>query len=852
MQSFTGVFKKALFIMALCTVLIPSATHAAITKTVTAANEDPTVTIIAPNGGESFTEGQQITVRWSTVGIPTTQKVGFDLYTNQDTIKGYTLFNVSGQDLFDNDGQETLVIPSIRNSFTTWNYGNYFKIKMAVDNPDITAVDYSDSTFSISSVIAPMPSIHVISPNSGESYIAGQQIPVTWESANLPASSLVDIVVQHHYPGGNGIAGANYAQNLTPDGTSNDGTQVVTLPTQFPSRPFGRYFKILVIAHPYALTNTVYDVSDNLFTIQAPVSVANPAITVLSPNGGESYVAGQQIQVKWETANFSTQNNVFIGWWSSQTNQTSELLIATPNDGQETVILPTSSINGSPLPSGNYYKIYIALAGNPALSDKSDNTFTIQNGQIPTITVTSPNGGEVYDVGAPISMTWTSYNPQNLILQAQFDSVTNPGYSHLFIPDLRMTDDGSEIANIPVDLPPGKYKLRIGMIGANQNINDSSNESFTVKLPGQSICGINTNPSIRVLSPNGGESYLIDQQIPVQWSTCNIPSTEYFRIGLMQYDSNGTAVANVAVHTLATGNAMAQNSGSAIIYELPNTGGWGTYQPGNFYKISIQRCQNGGSSTGCSAAPASDLSDGLFAIQNSTNICAINYFGANPSTVVAGGMSGLNWTTTGCQNAMIANTGNAVLSPNGFLNVGPLTQTTTYTLYAGTLPAGCNSFAGYSNTTGQSCAAGAITATAIVTVSGSGIVLPAGCTSTSGYSTTSGQPCNLPEGCMAPTGFSTSTGQPCIANGGRPVRTPSVGPDPVAVKASFTRELKLGASGADVTALQNRLKTEGVYTSPITGYFGKMTQAALKKFQTKYGIPAVGAAGPRTLQVLNK
>lgn len=101
-------------------------------------------------------------------------------------------------------------------------------------------------------------------------------------------------------------------------------------------------------------------------------------------------------------------------------------------------------------------------------------------------------------------------------------------------------------------------------------------------------------------------------------------------------------------------------------------------------------------------------------------------------------------------------------------------------------------------------------------------------------------------GCGSGNVYSPVTGQLC----GRSVT--SVIPTSATTKGLFTRELKLGMSGADVSALQNRLIAEKVYTGKVTGYFGGMTQAALKKFQTKYGIPAVGAVGPRTLQMLNK
>jgi peptidoglycan hydrolase-like protein with peptidoglycan-binding domain len=64
---------------------------------------------------------------------------------------------------------------------------------------------------------------------------------------------------------------------------------------------------------------------------------------------------------------------------------------------------------------------------------------------------------------------------------------------------------------------------------------------------------------------------------------------------------------------------------------------------------------------------------------------------------------------------------------------------------------------------------------------------------------------------------------------------------------TFTRNLTVGSTGADVTALQTKL---GV--SPATGYFGAITKAAVVAYQTANGIvPASGYVGPLTLAKLN-
>lgn len=71
--------------------------------------------------------------------------------------------------------------------------------------------------------------------------------------------------------------------------------------------------------------------------------------------------------------------------------------------------------------------------------------------------------------------------------------------------------------------------------------------------------------------------------------------------------------------------------------------------------------------------------------------------------------------------------------------------------------------------------------------------------------------------------------------------------------AQFTMDLTMGASGAEVTALQNFLIGKGhAIAAGATGYFGGQTQAALSAFQSANGIsPAAGYFGPVTRAKVN-
>ncbi|MBI2610508.1 peptidoglycan-binding protein [Candidatus Kaiserbacteria bacterium] len=64
----------------------------------------------------------------------------------------------------------------------------------------------------------------------------------------------------------------------------------------------------------------------------------------------------------------------------------------------------------------------------------------------------------------------------------------------------------------------------------------------------------------------------------------------------------------------------------------------------------------------------------------------------------------------------------------------------------------------------------------------------------------------------------------------------------------FLRSLRRGMSGDDVRDLQELLaQFPDVYPQRlITGFFGDLTERALKKFQEKYGIESIGIFGPKT------
>jgi peptidoglycan hydrolase-like protein with peptidoglycan-binding domain len=79
------------------------------------------------------------------------------------------------------------------------------------------------------------------------------------------------------------------------------------------------------------------------------------------------------------------------------------------------------------------------------------------------------------------------------------------------------------------------------------------------------------------------------------------------------------------------------------------------------------------------------------------------------------------------------------------------------------------------------------------------------------------------------------------------VASPEASPSPTA-----NQGLKLGDSGVEVAKLQAALKQAGYLKGQVTGFFGKLTEDALIKFQQAQGLPADGVAGPQTQEALRR
>ncbi len=80
----------------------------------------------------------------------------------------------------------------------------------------------------------------------------------------------------------------------------------------------------------------------------------------------------------------------------------------------------------------------------------------------------------------------------------------------------------------------------------------------------------------------------------------------------------------------------------------------------------------------------------------------------------------------------------------------------------------------------------------------------------------------------------------------------SVPSSSTASSPSSSGGLTTGSSGDAVNQVQSRLTALGFYDGPITGYYGDMTEAAVRRFQAASGLTADGVVGSATLAALQR
>ena len=203
----------------------------------------------------------------------------------------------------------------------------------------------------------------------------------------------------------------------------------------------------------------IYEYS-NFFAVTTP-----PTITVTFPTDGATLYMGHDYTVTWTSQNVS--GNVQIDLHKDG-QFVVQLAASAPNDGSYPFNPPFY------LESGDGYQISVS-AMEGTVWDFSDGDFSILT---PTLDLTCPDGGEVWDIGGTYTITWQSQQVLGDIHiqpyiagQPQDPIATNA------------PNTGSYAWQIPADYPTStQYEIGISAMGGE--VYSFSESTFTIRNPG--------------------------------------------------------------------------------------------------------------------------------------------------------------------------------------------------------------------------------------------------------------------------------------------------------------------------------------------------------------------------------
>ena len=384
----------------------------------------PSITVTSPNGGEILTAGQQYTIKWTDSNLPLTDKVDgspvfFDIY----------IFNGGKQsNSYISDEPAFLIadhVPITATSYTwtvqpnTGQYGypvgmasfsqqlakflgissadaasNQYTIQVMTVNGN-PAADGTSGVFTINPA-STQPSITVTSPNGGEVWTRGSTHTIIWNNnanlrvinidllkGNVPVQGITQISVTSTLP-----IPTSYSWVVDPKGYNGS------------SLPDGNDYSIRVRSSD----GTISDTGDNYFSIVAPTTT--PSITVTSPNG-DSWTRGTQKQITWSSNGISGDSKVDISLFKEGIDSWYDIanVYNRPfNTGSFAWEVGKNSEGGT-IPDGSYW-VRVCNLTRTACNTSSGGHVVIVTVTQPSITVTSPNGGEAWKVGETHIITW--------------------------------------------------------------------------------------------------------------------------------------------------------------------------------------------------------------------------------------------------------------------------------------------------------------------------------------------------------------------------------------------------------------------------------------------------------------
>lgn len=294
-----------------------------------------TITVTAPNGGESWTPGYSYNVTWTATGV--TGNVKIELYRFTGILNFVDTINSS---ISSSAGTYSWRVP-----LTTPAATNYVVRITSLTNTDDT--DLSNNMFSIT----PAPTVTVTSPNGGENWTIGTTHNISWTSTDLTGVLAIRLV---NFSNGGMVTLATVS---VPTGSYSWTIGSSTLP--------GNSYRIRLVCFQVP---EVADSSDAYFSISAA-----PAVNITSPNGGEHWFRGSSYPIQWSAVNVTGSAKIELFRGTNATPTATVVSSTVITNGIQMWSIPTT------IPEADDYKIRISSLTNSSVYDMSNDFFTISD-----------------------------------------------------------------------------------------------------------------------------------------------------------------------------------------------------------------------------------------------------------------------------------------------------------------------------------------------------------------------------------------------------------------------------------------------------------------------------------------
>lgn len=269
------------------------------------------------------------------------------------------------------------------------------------------------------------------------------------------------------------------------------------------------------------------------------------SITVTSPNGGETWAGATTQNISWTAVSVTTVNIEF-----STNNGSSWNLIVSSHSGLSS---PYSwAVPGAGPLGSTQCLVRVSSSTNSLITDQSNATFTIPPSGV---TVSSPNGSELFKGGAVYNIRWVAASVTNVDL---FYS-TNNGTNWVTIATSIPANRGFYNWILPSSVSSTTMRVRV-WDSSNNSVADLNDNTFTLvsavnvdvsKFKGGAFDGYsfdNNRPkTIVVNSPNGGEVWSGATTQNITWTSQNVDNVR------IEYSSNAGSSWNVIQATYPAG-----------------------------------------------------------------------------------------------------------------------------------------------------------------------------------------------------------------------------------------------------------------------------------------------------------